>query len=196
MYALNEESVPSLADDNVEIAVGESPRFCNLQFPDINISVIPQNPTTKFASFGVCLPIIPIIFPFYPEEINEDPLTVEVVLAPQSDALTFEPMKAKLIINDSVYTPTNYKGPIPIRGGITECDYLHRDFTTDPYTAMDIAIKITNNVCFELKFPVETFKTKKEFTFELLGLKKDGQDYEVPQLIFRREHKSDGLILG
>ncbi len=103
---------------------------------------------------GIVLPIIPIAILPESDEIDTDPFQFQIRLLPKSESFVFDPMKLSLIIDEQVYTPIGYKKLTASYqyGRIGECD-LFCNYNEGPFVETNESVPITNNLCFEIKFP-------------------------------------------
>lgn len=196
VYSVQESSVP-VVDQQSGITGDEDPDKCTIQLDEINISIKPVNSTGVFASAGIVLPIIPIAFSSASDERDEDPFIIFLRLFPKSSAISFEPMKMSLTIGATNYSPIGYKQLVarnhPRPNG--DCD-VGCDYNEHPFIELDTVIPISSNSCFEIQFPIETYKTKREFILKINGFTADQRELLIPDIQFRNKKIRQGRLLG
>ena len=192
-HFISDSSVPIINKDS-GINGNEDYRNCTLKLDEIHLSVNPLNSRIIFGSMGVIFPIIPVEISPNSEELNRDPFVIQIKLFPKSETIQFEPLKVTLELNGITYQPVAYKKMVArnhpgMMGDCdTGCDY------NELFLESDDSIVITNNLCIDIKFPVETYKTQYDFSLNLNGISKNGEPMKIPTLQFRYKKTSDGFL--
>jgi hypothetical protein len=199
MYGVTKVSGPSLADADKNQVTFEDDI---LKFPEISISVKPQNYYVSFFSIGPVIPIAPI------PTVGDPPITrkglnfeLVIQMETKSEGYMFNPEHIEIEHKNTKYKPISHRGPYIGGGQLREVKRTipgHKWDCVRPEGGLhgQQLYPVSGKVCFEIEFPIQTLSPEEEFRVTVGGIVKDEKPLHAPVLFFRPTSRGGLTIMG